>query len=107
MERESQRIKVKVGSTSDAAEGALFISVPSLKIAEYGNPETRVDVIVGAVGQDNQETTLRVGQRLEYDSGPGGVYEIRLLSSESPIEVLVTWLGESKSVPSPTESSQE
>src|SRR3990172_3887788 len=106
MDRESQRIKVKVGSTSAAADGALFVSVPRLKMAEYGNPETRVDVVVGAVGRDNQETTLRVGQRFEYDSGPAGLFEIRLLSSGDPIELLVTWLGESKPVPAPEESSQ-
>jgi len=107
MDLESQRIKVKVGSTATAADGALFISVPSLKIAEYGNPDTRVDVIVGAVGRENQETTLRVGQRLEFDSGSGGVYEIRLLSSETPVEIMVTWLGAARPAPSPSESSQE
>lgn len=106
MKTESERIKVKVGSTGAAADGALFISVPSLKIAEYGNPETRVDVIVGAVGRDNQETTLRVGQRLEFDSGES-IYEIRLLSAESPIEVVVTRLGASRPDPPPKESSQE
>lgn len=106
MNRESQRIKVKVGSTSEAAEGALLLSIPSLKISEYGNPETRVDVVVGAVARENLETTLRVGQKFEYDSGPAGLFEIRLLSSENPVELMVTRLGDSKPVPSQAESSQ-
>ena len=91
----SERIQIKVGSTVQAAGGALFLSVPSLKIAEYGNPETRVDVIAGAVGCDNEETTLRVGQRIVFEAGSGARFEIRLLSAQNPIEFLVTDLGES------------
>jgi len=94
MSPKSEKIQVKVGTTVQASGGALFLSVPSLKIAEYGNPETRVDVIVGAIGCENEERTLRVGQRMEYKSRTGGAYEIRLLSAQNPIEFLVTSLGE-------------
>ena len=94
MSTESERIQIKVGSTVQAAKGALFLSVPSLKIAEYGNPETRVDLIVGAVGSENEETTLRVGQRIEFEAGSSGLFEIRLLTAQNPIEILVTRLGE-------------
>lgn len=95
MSSNSERIQIKVGSTVQAAKGVLFLSVPSLKIAEYGNPETRVDLIVGAIGSDNEETTLRVGQRIEYQTRSHGLFEIRLLSAQNPIELLVTLLQDS------------
>jgi hypothetical protein len=87
-----ERVKIKVASTLEAAEGVLFLSVPALKIAEYGNPETKVDLIVGAVGCPNVETTLRVGQKIEFDTQGKGVFEIRLLSAQNPIELLISAL---------------
>jgi len=101
MNSNSEEIEVGIGQTLKAGNGTVFLSVPCERVAAYGNPETTVDVIVGAVGCENQETTMRVGQRLEFEAGEVGMIEIRLLASTPP-RFLVTGLKKKKAVPGGT-----
>lgn len=71
----SERITAKQYTTESVGQGALFISVLSVG-------HSFVYVRAGTIGMPNKDERLNIGEFLNYDTGEGGTYEIRLLSVE-------------------------
>ena len=75
MKYPNETVTIKQYSTQRVGQGAVFISVLSVG-------HSFVYLRVGAIGLPNRDERLNIGEFLNYESGDGGRFEIRLLAVE-------------------------